>query len=271
MGGPANGGWDNYATDGNFDGTAADTVNCQMLVASTNVDPAKTGVLFTNGTSFSYVQSGTVITATATNHGLAVGNNINVVITNGNNFSTFYTVQTVPDADTFTLTSFASQTITSGGGSGNFLKFSNFTTLTNGTFKGRAFAFQLELTTGKPLVENIDIQQAGIVASFSARTESSYLTGDPSNPISMQPQQSGQSQKTVTFARPFFTGLTGLGGANSFKPNVGVTVQDLASGETVVINNVSGTSFDIGIRNAADTGFSNRTFTFSAVGYGKGV
>ena len=271
LGGPANGGWDNYATDGNFDGAPADTVNCKMLVASTNVDPVKTGVLFTNGTSFSYVQSGTVITATATNHGLAVGNNINVVITNGNNFSTFYTVQTVPDANTFTLTSFVDQTITSGGGSGNFLKFTKFTALTNGTFKGRAFAFQLVLTTGKPLVENISIQQAGIVASFPSRTENSYLTGNSSNPVSMQPQQSGTSQKTVTFARPFFTGLAGLGGLNAFKPNVGVTVQNLGSGETVVISNITGTSFDIGIRNAADNGFSNRTFTFTAVGYGKGV
>ena len=242
-----------------------------MLVASTNIDPAKTGVVFTNGTTFSYVQSGTVITATATSHGLVVGNNINVVITTGNNFSTFYTVQTVPDANTFTLTSFLSQTISSGGGSGNFLKFSKFTTLTNGTFKGRAFAFQLELTTGKSLVENIDIQQAGIVASFPSRTETSYLTGNPSNPVSMESQPSGTSQKTVTFARPFFTGLTGLGGQNVFKPNVGVTVQNLGSGETVIINNITGTSFDIGVRNAANNGFSNRFFTFTAVGYGKGV
>ena len=152
-----------------------------------------------------------------------------------------------------------------------FLKFSNFTTLTNGTFKGRAFAFQLELTTGKSLVENIDIQQAGIVASFPSRTETSYLTGNPSNPVSMESQPSGTSQKTVTFARPFFTGLTGLGGQNVFKPNVGVTVQNLGSGETVIINNITGTSFDIGVRNAANNGFSNRFFTFTAVGYGKGV
>lgn len=87
----------------------------------------------------------------------------------------------------------------------------------------------------------------------------------------MAAQQSGTSQKTVTFARPFFTGTSDLGGVNAFKPNIGVTVQNLGSGETVIINNISGTSFDIGIRNAANTGFSNRTFTFSAVGYGKGV
>ena len=276
-GGPATGGWDNYATDGNFDGTSADTVNCKMLVASTNVDPASSAVTFTNGTSFTYVQdngsedgstNGTVMTCSSTNHGLNVGDNIKIIFTQ-DNFSTFYTVQTVPNANKFTLTSPINQAVSSG--SGNFLKFSKFTTLTNGTFRGRAFAFQLQLTTGKPLVENIDIQQAGIVASFPSRTENSYLTGNPSNPVSMEVQQSGTSQKTVTFARPFFTGLAGLGGANSFKPNVGVTVQNLGSGETVIINNITGTSFDIGIRNAANNGFSNRDFTFTAVGYGKGV
>ena len=264
--------WDDYATDGNFDGTSADTVNCKMFVASNNLDSSmSSAIAFTSGTNFSYTQSGTVIEATATNHGLSVGDNIKTIIHTGNNFSTFYTIQTVPNANTFTFTSFLDQTIGSGGGGGNFLKFSKFTALTNGTFKGRSFAFQLQLTTGKPLVENISIQQAGVIASFPSRTENSYLTGNPSNPVSMAAQQSGTSQKTVTFARPFFTGTTNFGGVNSFIPNVGVTVQNLGAGETVIINNISGTSFDIGIRNAANTGFSNRTFTFSAVGYGKGV
>ena len=269
--------WDDYATDGNFDGVSADSVNSKMFVASTNVDPASTVLGFTNGTSFTYVQddgsedgttSGTVMTCTLTNHGLKVGDNIKIIFTQ-DNFSTFYTVQTVPNANKFTLTSLINQAKSSG--SGNFLKFTRFADLTNGTFKGRGFAFQLKLTTGKPVVENINIQQAGVVASFSSRTENSYLTGNPSNPVSMAAQQSGTSQKTVTFARPFFTGTSSLGGANSFIPNVGVTVQNLGAGETVQILNVTGTSFDIVIRNAANNGNSNRTFSFTAVGYGKGV
>ena len=109
------------------------------------------------------------------------------------------------------------------------------------------------------------------MASFTSRTENSYLTGNPSNPVSMAAQQSGTTQKTVTFARPFFTGTSSLGGNNSFIPNVGVTVQNLGAGETVQILNVTGTSFDIVIRNAANNGNSNRTFSFTAVGYGKGV
>lgn len=275
---PAGSFWDDYATDGNFDGTSADSVNCQMFVASTNVDPASSAIAFTNGTSFTYVQddgsedgttNGTVMTCTATGHGLKVGDNIKIIFIQ-NNFSTFYTVQTVPNANKFTLTSFVNNQAVSSGG-GNFLKFTKFADLTNGTFKGRAFAFQLKLTTGKPLVENIDVQQAGITALFPARTENSYLTGDSNNPVSMAAQQSSTSgQMTVTFANRFFTGTSSLGGANAFKPNVGVTVQDLNSGEYVRILNVTGTSFDIVIRDSNNTAVA-RTFTFTAVGYGKGV
>ena len=269
--------WDDYATDGNFDGTSADSVNCQMFVASTNVDPASSAIAFTNGTSFTYVQddgsedgttNGTVITCTATGHGLKVGDNIKIIFISSN-FNAFYTVQTVPNANKFTLTSFINQAKSSG--SGNFLKFTKFADLTNGTFKGRAFAFQLKLTTGKPLVENIDVQQAGITALFPARTENSYLTGNSNNPVSMAAQQSSTSgQMTVTFANRFFTGTSTLGGLNVFKPNVGVTVQDLDTGDYVRILNVTGTSFDILIRDSGNNPVA-RTFTFTAVGYGKGV
>ena len=44
-GGPPDGGWDNYAKDGNFDGIAADEANCQIQVASTNTAPS-------NGSSY---------------------------------------------------------------------------------------------------------------------------------------------------------------------------------------------------------------------------
>ena len=270
--------WDDYATDGNFDGTSADTVNCKMLVASTDIDPAYSSPNYTNGTSFSYVQddgsedgttAGTVITATSTGHGLKVGDNIRVSFGTSNNTNTFYTVQTVPNANKFTLTSNATQAI-SNTTNNAFLKFTKFAALSNGTFRGRAFAFKLELTTEKPLVENIEIQQAGIVALFPARTENSYLTGNSNNPVSMAVQQSGTSQKNITFAKPFFTGTSSLGGLDVFKPNVGVTVQNLGSGEYVTLSNITGTGFTILIRDSSNAAVDRR-FTFTAVGYGKGV
>ena len=275
---PAGSFWDDYATDGNFDGTSADTVNCKMLVASTDIDPTYSSPNYTNGTSFSYVQddgsedgttAGTVITATSTGHGLKVGDNIKVSFGTSNNLLAFYTVQTVPDANKFTLTSTATQAI-SNTTNNAFLKFTKFAALSNGTFRGRAFAFKLELTTEKPLVENIEVQQAGVVALFPARTENSYLTGNSNNPVSMAAQQSGTSQKNITFARPFFTGVAGLGGLNSFKPNVGVTVENLGSGEYVTLSNITGTGFTILIRDSSNAAVDRR-FTFTAVGYGKGV
>ena len=180
--------WDNYATDGNFDGAAADETNCQIQVAT-------------------------------------------------------------------------SQTA-----SGSFDDFNNFA---NGTFKGRRFKFKLILETTNT-AQNINVQQAGFTALFQARTEQNYQTGSGT---STAPQQSGTSSsgKTVTFGSPFFTGATGLGGANAFLPSIAITIEDAIDGDFFQISNVSGTGFTIKVmRNNVNT-FVDRSFTFSAVGYGKGV
>ena len=52
FGGPADGGFDNYATDGNFDGPAADQANCQMQVATSQTASGSFGPFnnFANGT-----------------------------------------------------------------------------------------------------------------------------------------------------------------------------------------------------------------------------
>ena len=281
--------WDDYATDGNFDGESADTVNCKMLTAQSDTDPTRlNNGTFQHGTSFTCVQhgrdangqpdtsiAGTVVTVTATGHGLSVGNNIRLA---GSDLVTsslgidigFHLVEKVIDADTFTLVADNSQLVTSSV-SGSYIKFTNFVALSNGTFRGRTFAFRLQLTTGKPLVENIRIQQAGIIASFPSRTENSYKTGNAfPNDKSMAAQNSTSLVKTVEFARPFFTGTTSLGGANSFKPNVGVTVQNLGSGEYVTITDITGESFKIHIKDSSNNPVT-KAFTFTAVGYGKGV
>ena len=176
--------WDNYATDGNFDGPAADEANCQIQVAT-------------------------------------------------------------------------SQTA-----SGSFGSFNNFA---NGTFKGRRFKFKLVLETTNT-AQNMNVQQAGYTAEFQSRTEQNYQTGGST---STAPQSSGTSAKAVTFGSPFFTGASGLGGANAFLPTVGITIQNAQSGDFFTVTNVSGTGFTVNIKNGSS--FVDRSFTFSAVGYGKGV
>ena len=118
----------------------------------------------------------------------------------------------------------------------------------------------------------MNVQQAGYTAEFQSRTEQNYQTGGST---STAPQQSGTSSsgKTVTFGTPFFTGVSGLGGANAFLPSIGITIQDAQAGDFFTVTNVSGTGFTVTIKNKDTSGnetFVNRTFTFSAVGYGKG-
>ena len=183
--------WDNYATDGNFDGPAADEANCQIQVAT-------------------------------------------------------------------------SQTA-----SGSFGSFNNFA---NGTFKGRRFKFKLVLETTN-VSQNMNVQQAGYTALFQSRTEQNYQTGGST---STAPQQSGTSSsgKTVTFGTPFFVGTSSLGGVNAFLPTVGITIQNAEGGDFFTISSVSGTGFNLKVKNRDTSGnetFVDRSFTFSAVGYGKGV
>jgi hypothetical protein len=117
----------------------------------------------------------------------------------------------------------------------------------------------------------MNVQQAGYTAEFQSRTEQNYQTGGTT---STAPQQSGTSAKAVTFGTPFFVGTSSLGGANAFLPTVGITIQNAQSGDFFTVTNVSGTGFTVNIKNpneTANNGYVNRTFTFQAVGYGKGV
>tara|TARA_R100001480_G_scaffold14164_4_gene22958 strand:- start:1647 stop:5048 length:3402 start_codon:yes stop_codon:yes gene_type:complete len=158
------------------------------------------------------------------------------------------------------------QVATSQTASGSFGIFNNFA---NGTFKGRRFKFKLILETTN-VSQNMNVQQAGFTAEFQSRTEQNYQTGGST---SNAPQQSGTSSsgKTVTFGTPFFVGTSSLGGANAFLPSIGITIQDAIDGDFFQISNVSGTGFTIKVmRNNVNT-FVDRSFTFSAVGYGKGV
>ena len=150
---------------------------------------------------------------------------------------------------------------TSQSASGSFGAFNNFA---NGTFKGHRFKFKLILETTNT-AQNMNVQQAGFTAEFQSRTEQNYQTGSGT---STAPQQSGTSAKTVTFGTPFFVGTSSLGGANAFLPSVGITIQNAQSGDFFTITNLSGTGFTVSIKNGSS--FVDRSFTFSAVGYGKG-
>ena len=114
----------------------------------------------------------------------------------------------------------------------------------------------------------MNVQQAGYTAQFETRSERKYQTGGGNT--STAPQQSGTAAKNIVFGTPFFTGTSELGGSTtSFLPSIGITIQNAIAGDFFTLTNVSGTGFTINIKNGSS--FVDRTFTFQAVGYGKGV
>ena len=126
-----------------------------------------------------------------------------------------------------------------------------------GTFRGRAFQFKAELTSSD-IAQNILINELGYETTFQRRQEIG------------QPTASGTSTKSVTFDNPFFVGTSALGNLNDFLPSVGITVQNLGNGERVNVSNVTGTGFDLDVLNSSGSNV-NRTFTYTAVGFGRGV
>ena len=193
--------------------------------------------------------------------GFVIGTDIETIIPSGS-FWDDYAINGNFDGAAADEANTQIQVATSQTASGTFGGFNNFA---NGTFKGRRFKFKLILETTN-VSQNMNVQQAGYTAEFQSRTEQNYQTGGST---STAPQSSGTSAKTVTFGTPFFVGTSSLGGANAFLPSVGITVQNAQSGDFFTVTNVSGTGFTVSIKNGSS--FVDRTFTFQAVGYGKGV
>ena len=136
--------------------------------------------------------------------------------------------------------------------------YSAWRELVNGTFAGRGFQFKTELTSAD-VGQNISVLQLGYEATFQRRQENS------NGAIA-----SGTSTKSITFDKPFFVGTSALGGANAYLPSIGITVQNLGDLERVNISNVTATGFDIDILHQNNQN-RDRNFTYTAVGYGKGV
>jgi predicted phage tail protein len=136
--------------------------------------------------------------------------------------------------------------------------WSDYQPFVSGTFLARGFQFKAVLQSGDP-AENILIDELGYDATFQRRTEQS--NGNIA---------SGAATKTVTFEKAFFTGTASLGGVNAYLPSIGITAQNMATGDYFAIGTVTGTSFQVTFRNAAGTAI-DRNFTYTAVGYGRGV
>jgi predicted phage tail protein len=227
--------------------TAFDT-NAKLLVAITDLDPDLS-------VSATYAQSGTTITVTKANHGYVAGNVIVVDFTSGTGIDGEYVIQSTGSVNDFVLTGTTSQTT-----SGNCTYGANFTPfepMANGTFIGRGFKFRAELTSDDP-AQSILIKQLGYSANLIRRTES------PTAVIA-----SGTSRVSVSFINTFFTGTSELGGSTTAHlPTIGIILENMQSGDFFSLHNITGSGFDIDVKNGSS--FVDRNFRYTAVGFGRG-
>ena len=247
----------NIDTWTDFDGTSvAVDVGAKLLVATTDSDPD----LSVSGT---YAISGTTITITKSSHGYSAGSFVTVDFTSGTGVDGDYEIKTVPDANTFTLTSATS--LTTSGNCTYSAEFSQFNPFVNGTYIARGFKFRCDMDSDDP-AQSIEIDQLGYTAELESRTETSLGNAAASSGGFIA---SGTSTKSITFTNSFFTGQSGTSvAANSVLPSIGITIENQSSGDFFVLSNISATGFDIDIKNGSSN--VNRNFKYAATGFGRG-
>ena len=125
----------------------------------------------------------------------------------------------------------------------------------NGTFKLRGAEFKTVLTSGDT-DENIRVTQLGYSATMQRRQEQSVGA-----------VSTGAGLKTINFAKPFFVGVSGLGGVNAYLPSIGLQVNNLASGDYIDGPTVTRTGFSFTVKNSSNAAV-DRSFSWSATGYG---
>ena len=245
----------NIDTWSEFDGDLAEDVNAKLLVATTNIDPA-------TSVSATYEQSGVTITISKTSHGYSVGDFVVIDFTAGSATDGNYEIQTVPNANSFTVTASVSATISSGTSCTYGANFTQFNIFANGEYTGRGYKFKCELESNDP-AQNIKVEELGFEASIKRRTETV-------NTAIASQCATNSAAKTVTFGDPFFAGTGSLGGSTTaFLPSIGITLEGAVSGDYFKITSVSGTQFIIETRDKNDA-FKDLSFKYTAIGFGKG-
>jgi len=134
--------------------------------------------------------------------------------------------------------------------------YSAWQPLANGVLRARAFQFKAQLTSSDP-AQNVLVDELGFKAQMQQRTEQSTAT-----------VASGTSAKAVTFVNAFFTGTSSLGGTNSALPTIGITPQNMATGDFFELSSISRTGFTVTFKNSSGT-IVDRDFNYMATGFGR--
>ncbi len=248
----------NIDTWTDFDAATAFDVGASLLVATTDLDP---DLVVSSGVS--YGQSGTTITVTKTAHGYSVGDFVVIDFAAGGATDGNYQITSKTD-NTFTVTSATSATISSGTSCTYGANFTQFNPFVNGVYVARGFKFRCEMDSDDP-AQSIEIDQLGYTAELESRTETSLGNAGATNGLIA----SGTSTKSVSFSNTFFTGQSGTSiAANSVLPSIGITIEDAQSGDFFALSNITGSGFDIDIKNGSS--HVNRNFKYAATGFGRG-
>jgi len=259
----------NINTWTDFDGAdfSAVDVDAKLLVATTDLDPDTT-------ISAQYLMSAGLTQITKSSHGLKIGDLVFITFTSGfaqnKNIDHDFVVQSLDPSDptnkfNVITPSSVGNIISASGDCTISNKFTPFNTFVNGTFKARGFKFKCELETKDP-AQSIAMKQMGYVAEMDTRTETSLGNAAASTGGFIA---SGTSTKSVSFTKSFFTGQSGTSvAANSVLPSIGITIENAHSGDFFTLSNITGSGFDIDIKNGSSN--VNRNFKYTAVGFGRG-
>ena len=78
----------------------------------------------------------------------------------------------------------------------------------------------------------------------------------------------GAGAKAITFGSAFFTGTASLGGTNAYVPSVGITAENMQSGDFFELSSITGSGFTVTFKNSSGTAV-DRNFRWQVTGYGK--
>ena len=251
----------NVDTWTDFDSDTATDVNATLSVATTDSDPdlsVSATYTINNGSG----GAGTQISITKTSHGYSVGSLVTLDFTSGTGVDGDYIIQSVPDANTFRLNSATS--LNTSGNCNYSAEFEPYQKFVNGTYTARGFKFKCDLLSNDP-AQSIEIDQLGYFAELKSRTETSLNNAAASSGGFIE---SGTSTKSITFTNSFFTGQGGTSvGVNSVLPSIGITIENAQSGDFFTLSNITGTGFDIDVKNGSS--HVNRAFKYTATGFGR--
>jgi hypothetical protein len=116
----------------------------------------------------------------------------------------------------------------------------------NAIVRGRGFQFKTVATSTNPSV-NIVIDELGVEMELQLRTEQSAVL------------TSGAGAYAIVYADAFYQ-----------PPNIGITANNMATGDFFLITAVTRLGFTVEFRNSAGTSVS-RQFSYTAIGYGKEI